>query len=64
MRALQAEVQPLTRESFIKAMETLEYHDAISSVDVKYSADNHVGASAIFISEIENGSWKTLETLD
>lgn len=64
VRALEAAEEPLTRESFIKAMESLEYRDVISSVDVKYSADNHVGAATIFISEIENGSWKTVETLE
>ncbi|MGG7566497.1 ABC transporter substrate-binding protein [Rhodovulum sp. DZ06] len=63
VRALEAAEEPLTRESFLKAMESLSYHDDISAVDVSYSADNHVGANTIFISEIDNGSWKTIETI-
>ncbi|MBA83769.1 ABC transporter substrate-binding protein [Thalassobius sp. S69A] len=53
----------LTRESFIAAMETLQFADEVAGNNVNMSADNHVAATEIFISAVENGSWKLMKTL-
>lgn len=64
VRALEAAGPDLTRESFIKAMESLDYHDAIAGNNVKMSADQHVAATVIFVSAVENGSWKLVKTIE
>jgi branched-chain amino acid transport system substrate-binding protein len=62
--ALEAAGPELTRESFIKGMESLNYKDPISGGAGGYSAEDHVGADEVFVSKIENGSWKLLETIE
>ena len=62
--ALEAAGRDLTQESFIKAMESLNYKDPISGNTVTYSAEDHVGADEVFVSKIENGSWKLVKTLE
>ncbi|MZR13905.1 ABC transporter substrate-binding protein [Maritimibacter sp. DP07] len=64
VRALEAAGPDLTHESFIAAMETLDYDDVISGNHVDYSADDHVGADEVFVSRIENGSWTLVQTLE
>mgnify|MGYP001360616559 CR=1 FL=1 len=63
VEALKAAGPNLTREGFIAAMETLNYSDPISANTVSFSKDDHVGAEEIFVSEIENGSWKLDKTI-
>lgn len=63
VRALEAAGPDLTRESFIKGMESLDFEDVIMGAHVHYAADKHIGATDIFISTVENGSWKLVETI-
>lgn len=64
VEGLKAAGPDLTREGFIKAMETLDYEDPISGNHVDFSAEDHVGADEIFVSRIENGSWVLVETVE
>lgn len=64
VRALEAAGKDLTHESFLKAMESLEFEDKIAGTQVKMGPDDHVAADEVFISQIQGGSWKTLATLD
>ncbi|EAQ11472.1 ABC transporter substrate-binding protein [Maritimibacter alkaliphilus] len=64
VKALEAAGPDLTHESFIAAMESLDYEDPIGGNRVDYSADDHVGADEVFVSRIENGSWVLVQTLE
>ncbi len=59
-RALDAAGPDLTVDSFLAAMESLDYYDPIMDNRVTYSADDHQGADAIVLSVIEGGQWKEL----
>lgn len=63
VRALEAAGPDLTREGFIAAMETLDFTDEIGGGTVHMEPGDHVGINEIFVSEIENGSWKTIKTI-
>ena len=56
--ALEAVGPDLTAESFMKAMESLEYIDPITGVKTDYGPDDHQGGDAIIISKIEGGDWQ------
>ncbi len=56
--ALEAAGPDLTPESFLKAMEGLNYTDKITGVLTDYSATDHQGGDAIIISKIEGGDWQ------
>jgi branched-chain amino acid transport system substrate-binding protein len=58
--ALEAAGPDLTSENFLKAMESLDYIDPITGVQIEYSADDHQGGNAIIISQIEDGNWKVI----
>lgn len=60
VRALEAAGKNPTTESFLKAMESLNYEDKIAGNTVKMSPTNHVAADAIYISQVQGGSWKLL----
>lgn len=62
--ALEAAGPDLTRESFIAAMETLDYADPISGNHVDFSAEDHEAADEIFVNKIENGSWVLVQTIE
>ncbi|TCK04309.1 ABC transporter substrate-binding protein [Marinobacterium mangrovicola] len=62
-RALEAAGPDLTHESFIAAMESLDYDDEISGNHVDFSTTDHVGADEVFISRIDNGSWVLVDTI-
>ena len=62
-RALEAAGRDLTVDSFLAAMEGLEYHDPIMNVQVTYSPDDHKGADDVVMSVIEGGGWKELARL-
>jgi branched-chain amino acid transport system substrate-binding protein len=64
VRALEAAGPDLTRESFIAAMEGLEFSDEIMGNTVSMSTDDHVAAEEIFVSKVNNGSWELVETID
>ncbi|CUH67588.1 leucine ABC transporter subunit substrate-binding protein LivK [Thalassovita gelatinovora] len=64
VKGLEAAGPDLTREGFIKAMEGLKYDDAVAGNSVDMSADNHVAATSIYVSAVENGSWKLIKTIE
>lgn len=57
VRALEAAGPDLTHESFIAAMESLNFEDDIMGVPISYGPDDHRGADAIVISKIVGGDW-------
>ena len=62
--ALEAAGPDLTRESFIAAMETLDYEDKIAGNHVDFSAEDHEAADEVFVNRIENGSWVLVQTIE
>ena len=62
--ALEKAGRDLTVNSFLAAMESLDFYDPLMDVHVDYSADDHQGADAIVLSVIENGGWKELARLE
>ncbi|MEM8741457.1 MAG: ABC transporter substrate-binding protein [Pseudomonadota bacterium] len=60
---LEAAGPDLTRESFIAAMETLDFADEIAGNAVKMGPGDHVAADEVFISVIDNGSWRLAGTV-
>jgi len=64
VRALEAAGPEPTREKFIAAMEGLDYPDEIAGNHVNMSDDDHVAASEIYVSVVENGSWKLVQTIE
>ena len=64
VRALEAAGPDLTHASFKTAMESLEYEDKIAGNNVKMGPGDHLAADAIYISQIEGGSWKTIATIE
>lgn len=64
VRAVEAAGKDLTSESFQQAMESLEYDDDIMGNKVKMGPGDHVAAESIYISQVVNGAWKTLATID
>ncbi len=60
VRALEAAGPDLTHESFIAAMETLEYQDDLLGNYMTYGPDDHQGADAIYVNVVENGMWKKI----
>jgi branched-chain amino acid transport system substrate-binding protein len=63
VRALEAAGPDLNHESFQEGMESLEYEDKIAGNTVDYGPGDHQGSVEIFISQIENGAWKTVAAL-
>ena len=62
-RALEKAGRDLTVDGFVKAMESLDYYDALTDNHVSYSADDHQGADATILSVIEGGRWKEVARL-
>lgn len=58
VKALEAAGPDLTHDSFIAAMESLEYEDELVGNYIDYSADDHQGADSVYVSVVENGNWK------
>ena len=63
-RALEAAGRDLTVESFLAAMESLDYYDALSDNHVNYSADDHQGSDRTILSVVEGGEWKVVARLE
>ena len=59
-RALEAAGPDLTTDSFVAAMESLDYYDPILDNQVDYSPEDHQGADSVVLSVIEDGQWKEL----
>ncbi|WP_319824631.1 ABC transporter substrate-binding protein [Thalassovita sp.] len=64
VKGLEAAGPDLTRAGFISAMEGLQYDDQVAGNTVNMSAENHVAATQIYISAVENGSWKLIKTIE
>ncbi|WP_164658948.1 ABC transporter substrate-binding protein [Tropicibacter sp. Alg240-R139] len=58
VKALEAAGPDLTHDSFIAAMESLQYQDDLVGNYIDYSADDHQGADTVYVSVVENGNWK------
>ena len=63
-KALEGAGQDLTTESFVAAMESLDYYDPILNNQVDYSSEDHQGADSIVLSVVEGGQWKELARFD
>ena len=63
-RALEAAGRDLTVESFLNAMESLDYYDPLSDNHVNYSADDHQGSDRTILSVVEGGNWKVVARLE
>lgn len=63
VKGLEAAGKDLTHASFQKGMESLEFVDKIAGNNVKMGPGDHLAADAIFISQIEGESWKTVVEL-
>ena len=62
-RALEQAGRDLTVDSFVDAMESLDYYDGLTDNRVSYSPDDHVGAEATILSVVEGGRWKEVARL-
>ena len=62
-RALEKAGRELTVESFLAAMESLDYYDPITGNHVDYGPDDHQGSDATILSVIEGGRWKEVARL-
>lgn len=55
--ALEAAGPDLTQESFIAAMETLDYQDDLVGNHITYGPEDHQGADSIYVSVVRDGGW-------
>ncbi|WP_282168332.1 ABC transporter substrate-binding protein [Ruegeria atlantica] len=58
IKALEAAGPDLTQESFIAAMETLDYQDELVGNHMTFGPDDHQGADSVYVNVVENGAWK------
>ncbi|NOD29580.1 ABC transporter substrate-binding protein [Ruegeria atlantica] len=58
VKALEAAGPDLTHDSFIEAMESLDYQDDLVGNYITYGPDDHQGADTVFVNVVENGAWK------
>ena len=58
VKALDAAGPDLTHESFIAAMESLDYQDDLVGNHMTFGPDDHQGADTVYVSVVENGAWK------
>ncbi|WP_170790955.1 ABC transporter substrate-binding protein [Ruegeria lacuscaerulensis] len=58
VKALEAAGPDLTHDSFIAAMESLNYKDDLVGNQITYGPDDHQGADTVFVSVVEDGAWK------
>ncbi len=60
--ALERAGRDLTREKFIKAMESIDDYEDIFGYRVRFGEGNHKGVNESVLSVVRNGRWKTLAT--
>ena len=60
VRALESAGPDLTQESFLKAMESLDFKDELTDMQMKYTPDNHQGANEVTISVVKDGMWNLI----
>ncbi|EEX10743.1 branched-chain amino acid ABC transporter, periplasmic substrate-binding protein [Ruegeria lacuscaerulensis ITI-1157] len=58
VKALEAAGPDLTHESFIAAMESLDYQDDLVGNHMTFGPDDHQGADTVYVNVVENGAWK------
>ncbi|NOE25986.1 ABC transporter substrate-binding protein [Ruegeria sp. HKCCD6157] len=58
VKALEAAGPDLTHDSFIEAMESLDYQDDLVGNHITYGPDDHQGADTVFVNVVESGAWK------
>ncbi|NOD91532.1 ABC transporter substrate-binding protein [Ruegeria sp. HKCCD4884] len=58
VKALEAAGPDLTHDSFIAAMESLDYQDDLVGNHITYGPDDHQGADTVFVNVVEDGAWK------
>ncbi len=56
--ALEAAGPDLTHDSFIAAMEKLDYQDELIGNHMSFGPDDHQGADSVYVNVVENGAWK------
>lgn len=56
--ALEAAGPDLTPESFQQGMESLDFHDPVMDIQIKYGPGDHQGADEVIISQIQDGVWR------
>lgn len=61
--ALEAAGRDLTVDSFMAGMHSIDYHDDLLDVQIRYAADDHQGGNIVTISVVEGGEWRLLERL-
>ncbi|SOH93959.1 branched-chain amino acid transport system substrate-binding protein [Monaibacterium marinum] len=64
VNALEIAGPDLTLESFTAAMETLDYDDPIAGNHMQMGPGDHEGATEIFISQIQDGGWVLVDTVE
>lgn len=63
VRGLEAAGPDLTPESFRMGMQTLEYEEKLLGTDIKFGDGDHLGADAVIMSQIREGTWVTLGSI-
>ena len=63
-RALEAAGRDLTVDSFVEALESLDYYDPMSDNHVNFSADDHQGSDKTILSVVEGAGWKVVARLE
>jgi branched-chain amino acid transport system substrate-binding protein len=58
IEALKRAGRDLTTDSMVKAMESIQYFHDIFGATYSFSATNHHGATAAFLSVVHNGRWE------
>ena len=62
-RALEKAGPDLNVESFLAAIESLDYYDPLLDNHITYGPDDHQGADVTILSVIEDGNWKEVARL-
>ena len=55
--AFEAAGRDLTQDSFIAAMETLDFTDELVGNHIDYGPDDHQGANSVYVNVVKDGNW-------
>ena len=64
VRGLEAAGPDLTLESFLAGMESLDYHDPVTGVDVLITPEKHAATTGIVVSQVRDGRWHTVTVIE
>lgn len=64
IEALRKAGPELTTDSFLAAMESLDFSDPVTGVDIKMSATNHRAGNDMILSKVTEGVWEPVVTLE